>query len=161
MATRYLSLFQALINKIHDAETEYAYSVTIANVGIGESNAYHHSLDVLKAEGLEKTESFEKLKKRSYAVKDWKKFRGTCTYNGIGSEQAYLWGKLQELSKRCANEDKFQLSQTKIEFDFDGFVEPDSGDVSKPDPDRLTSPDSDAITVCDLGLQHPIQKKVR
>ena len=81
--------------------------------------------------------------------------------NGIGSEQAYLWGKLQELAKRFANENKFQLSQTKIEFDFDGFVKPDLGDVSKPDPDRLTSPDSDAITVCDLGLQHPIQKKVR
>jgi hypothetical protein len=161
MRARYSSLFQALINKIHGAETEYAYSVTIANVGIGESNAYQHSLDVLKAEGLENTESFEKLKKRFDAVKDWKKFRGTCTYEGIGSEQAYLWGKLQELAKRCANEELFQLSKTTIEFDFDGFVEPDSGDVSKPDPDGLTSPGSDAITVCDLGLQHPIQKKVR
>jgi hypothetical protein len=161
MQSRYSSLFQALINKIHEAETDFAYLLTTANMGIGESNAYQHSLDVLKAEGLENTESFEKLKKRSEAVKDWKKFRGTRTYNGIGSEQAYLWGKLQELAKRCANENLFHLSKTTIEFDFDGFVKPDLGDVSTPDPDELTSPDSDAITVCDLGLQHPIQKKVR
>ncbi len=117
MHERYIVLFQSLINKIQDAERRWDLAQGKEDLELAYCKGIQFGLDILKEERFENTGFFKKLEEKSSNIAGWVDPMQDRIFMDTGMEIDFLWDKLHELAKSCANEDRRSVATKTIEFD--------------------------------------------